>query len=230
MAIDIKYAYLVGCSFFLFIWLLLFFFRKDLRKEILTMSFLIAPFGLIGQIFYLRDYWQPQTVTGWSLGFEDLLFAFSIGGVGAVVYEEILGKKFSQRRLKKYPYWMLLVIFLGLSWMIIGNIILKFNSIYVSTSVFLIFGVLMVTIRQDLIRNAFVSGVLVGLLMFFFYLLYLPLHPGIIEKFWRLKNISGIFFLGVPLEELMWGFGWGFVAGPLYEFINGLQFKEPGKN
>jgi hypothetical protein len=76
------------------------------------------------------------------------------------------------------------------------------------------------------LKDALFSGLFVGGLMFIFYLVFGTLFDGIIQKWWLLKNISGILIFGAPLEELMWGFGWGFVAGPAYEFINGLRFKK----
>jgi len=74
----LQYAYLFGDLFFLFIWLILFFARKDLRKQMLIMSFVVAPMGPISEIFYLRDYWQPQLFNGWSVGVEDLLLLFQL--------------------------------------------------------------------------------------------------------------------------------------------------------
>ncbi|KKQ91174.1 MAG: hypothetical protein UT16_C0022G0002 [Candidatus Azambacteria bacterium GW2011_GWA2_39_10] len=51
-------------------------YRRDLRKEMLTMSFVVAPMGPLSEFFYLRDYWQPELFNGWSIGIEDLIFGF----------------------------------------------------------------------------------------------------------------------------------------------------------
>ncbi|MBU1017005.1 hypothetical protein KJ678_02465 [Patescibacteria group bacterium] len=53
----------------------------------LIMSLVIAPMGPLSELFYLRDYWQPKILTGRSFGIEDLFFAFTIGGIAAVIYE-----------------------------------------------------------------------------------------------------------------------------------------------
>ena len=225
MNINPQYAYLIGNAFFLIVWLILFMLRKDLRKEMLLMSVLIAPLGPLSELFYLRDYWQPQIFTGWVIGIEDLLFAFSIGGIAGVAYEVFFGKRYAKRHLHKRSYFMLGIVVFGVLWMIFGNLVLGFNSIYVSTAGFLLIGLAMLVVRHDLLRDALISGLLVGVLMFIFYLLFIPLHTGIIQEWWLLDNLSGVLIFGVPLEELMWGFGWGFVAGPVYEFINGLRLK-----
>jgi membrane protease YdiL (CAAX protease family) len=63
--------------------------------------------------------------------------------------------------------------------------------------------------------------------MLIFYLLFCNvIFRGIIQNWWNIKNLSGILIFGIPIEELMWVFSWGFVAGPTYEFITGLRFKK----
>lgn len=119
------------------------------------------------------------------------------------------------------------VAFFGVVWMYVGSMVLGFNSIYVSILGFLIIGASILFTRHDLLKDALYSGLLVGGLMFVFYLLFGLIFDGIIQEWWMLKNISGITIYGAPLEELMWGFSWGFVAGPAYEFMNGLRFRKP---
>jgi hypothetical protein len=225
MFIDFQYAYLVGNIFFAIIWLVLFFYRKDLRKKILIMSVIIGAIGPFAEIFYLRDYWQPQTFNGWAVGIEDVLFGFFIGGIAGVIYEEIFGKKYTRRHLPDHTTWMFLSFIFLFALMYIGTIWLGVNSIYISVFGFFAVGVIPIILRHDLLKDAFASAFLMGLLMLVFYSVFTFFFDGIIQKWWLLHNISGIIILEAPLEELLWGFGWGFVAGPAYEFINGLKFK-----
>jgi hypothetical protein len=229
MFYNFHYAYFISILFFLFIWIILFVVRGDLRKKMLTMSFLVAPLGFT-QFFYFRDYWHPiyslGTIFG-VVGVEEIIFCFLIGGITAVIYEEVFGLKYTKRHLKNHPYWMLGFFVLGVLWMLIGNIILGFNSMYISISILLLTGFLVLIFRHDLLKDAFFSGILIGILMFVFYLLFFnTMFNDIIQKWWLLKNISGILILGVPIEELMWAFSWGFFAGPAYEFITGLRLKK----
>jgi len=223
---NFQHAYLIGNLFFLAVWIILFLYRRDLRRKILIMSLAIAPMGPLSQLFYSRDYWHPQLFNGWLIGIEDLLFSFAIGGIATVIYEELFGKKYMKRHLSAHPKWMFAVALFGIVWMFVGNLVLGFNSIYVSTLGFLIIGASFLFFRHDLLKDALFSALFVGGLMFVFYLLFGFIFDGIIQEWWMLKNISGIIILGAPLEELMWGFGWGFVAGPAYEFINGLRFRK----
>ena len=57
------------------------------------------------------------------------------------------------------------------------------------------------------------------------YILYTAIFPNIIEDWWKLENISGIIIFGAPIEELIWGFTWGFFIGPVYEFWRGIKLK-----
>lgn len=225
---NFKYAYLIGNFFFLLVWIILFLYRRDLRKEMLTMSLLVAPLGFT-QVFYFQDYWRPDYF--WKpiinmVGIEDILFSFFIGGIAAVIYEEFFGKKYTKRHLQSRIWWMFGFVVLSIVFMAIGRLIFKINFMYLSILFSLFIGVLIIILRHDLLMDALFSGLLIGGLMFIFYLVFGQLFDGIIQKWWMLKNISGILIFGVPLEELMWGFSWGFVAGPTYEFIKGLRFKK----
>ena len=122
---------------------------------------------------------------------------------------------------------MLVFVVFSALWMISGVLILKINSIYVSSFGFLLMALVMLILRHDLILDALFSGLLLSLVAFIFYSVFFTLiFPGIIERWWMLSNISGIQISHTPLEELMWFFGWGMVAGPAYEFVRGLGLKK----
>jgi hypothetical protein len=220
-----QYSYLIGNLLLLVPWLVLFAWRKDLRHKILIMSFIIGLFGPLSQLFYLRDYWHPQLFNGWRIGIEDFLFGFFIGGISCTIYEELFGLKYTSRHIKGHKEWMISFFGLGILILFVGNLILGFNSIYVSIFIFIIFGITVIRLRHDLLRDAIISGVLVAMVMFTVYLIFIPMFPGIVQSWWKLNNISGILVFNIPLEELLWACAWGFVAGPFYEFLNGLRFK-----
>lgn len=226
---NFHYAYLVACLGYFFIWLLLFLRRKDLRKEMLLMSLLVAPFGFT-QYFYMRDYWHPAYAFGTILnlaGIEDIIWCFFVGGIVVVIYEEIFKAKYSTRQMKGHPYWMIGFVIAAVILLYIGNIILKFNSMYVSVFIMMLAGILILLFRHDLLKHAFFSGIFMGVMMLLFYVLFFDvIFSHIIEKWWLLKNVSGILILGVPIEEIMFGFSYGFVAGPAYEFLTGLKLSK----
>ncbi|HEV3245136.1 MAG TPA: lycopene cyclase domain-containing protein [Candidatus Paceibacterota bacterium] len=218
-----SYAYLIGDSILLFVWLVLFALRKDLRVQMIAMSLIVAPMGPLSELFYLRDYWDPRLIGGFRLGFEDLLFAFAIGGIAAVIYEEIFMRREKRAKVSRPRHWIMGSACFALAWMLLGVFAFHINSIYVSISDLLAIGIAMLAVRRDLIGDAVLSGLSVCVLLFVFDFTFLHLFPGVIQAWWQLRNLSGVLIAGVPLEELMWGFGWGFVAGPSYEFLLGLK-------
>lgn len=228
LAIEYKYAYLLGNLFLCFpIWLLLLLKRRDLWKQILLISFIGGLAGPVSEFWYLHDYWRPQIFTGWSIGLEDFLFGFFIAGIASVCYEAIFGKRLAKRRhqSKQWPYIFIALVALFL---FCFNILffLGINSIYASSIGFLVLSLLIVFKRRDLWSDALMSGVIMGGLMFLGYLVFLWFFPEAIERWWYLKNISGVLFLGIPLEEILWASSWGMVAGPCYEYLMGLKFKK----
>lgn len=157
-----RYAYLIGDLIFLSVWLLLFLRRPDFRRRMLIMSTMVAPMGPLSEIFYRRDYWRPELFSGQAIGIEDLLFGFAIGGIAGVIYECLLGKRFLKRHSKVQTIWMFVVAIFGITWMFVGNIVLGFNSIYVSTTGFLVVGFLVILRRKDLLGDALLSGLFMG--------------------------------------------------------------------
>ena len=217
------YAYLIGDIIFGLIWLILFLARKDLRREMVILSLVggvLFPLALI----YLPDYWYPDHIIGnLPLGIEDFLFAFFIAGIGAILYEVILGKTHTLCDCrKKDPKKLIPIILVAIGTLLSLTLIFKLNSIYSSYVAFLIIFAYIVYFRRDLFWQAIMSGFSVGLLMFIFYQVWIWLYPGIIQHWWKLQNISGILIFGTPLEEILWGFSWGLVGGAIYEFIRGV--------
>jgi len=180
-------------------------------------------------LIYLPDYWRPDHIaSGLPLGIEDFLFAFTIGGIGAVLYEVIFGKTHTLCDCRrKNPKGLISVTLVSIATLLLLAFIFKLNSIYSSyVSLLIIFAYIMY-FRKDLFWQAILSGFAVGLLMFSFYQVWVRLYPGIIEHWWLLQNISGILIFGTPLEEIIWGFSWGIVGGTVYEFIRGINTVIP---
>src|SRR4051812_21126766 len=156
---DLHYAYITGDILLFCIWLVLFLLRKDLRKEMLLISIFSVPFGLT-QYLFGADYWHPEYIFGHTFfGFEDLFYMFAVGGITGVIYEEFFGKTLSRHRAKSHPFVMLLFAVLGILFFFIGTKVLHFNSIYVSSAIFLGCGIITLIFRHDLFKHAFYSAV-----------------------------------------------------------------------
>ncbi|MDP3764103.1 MAG: lycopene cyclase domain-containing protein [bacterium] len=227
MVLEFKYAYLVLTIPFIVIWVLFFIFSKRTRFEQLVMSFLLAPVGPISEMLYFIDYWKPESILFTNIGpvkifFEDLLFCFLVGGIGSVIYEAIFRKHL--RRIKKINYKTSLVAIL-ITVSVVSYLLFKIgvDSIF-STSIAAILGtVLIVSQRKDLLLDSIFSGVGVMCIMFLSYFLLSLLVLNVDEllrRGWLLYE-SGLdirIIRNIPLTEMVWGFSWGMLIGPLYEF------------
>lgn len=203
------------------------------------MSLITASFGPISELWYFADYWKPEIALPLPIGgVEDLLFGFSIGGIGAFAYESLFVRgvcKCEEKKLKRE--WFLFIFFavVGVSMIILNNL-LGLNSIFASSIGMMIVAIIMLYLRPDLITNAIGSAVLVAGVMFIIYFLGQEIFPGSHAWMLRIWKLSGtpegiIFFKHIPWTEMLWGLSWGLVWGPMYEFLVGartIKFKQKG--
>ena len=218
--VNYQYTYLIWSGVFLLIWLLLYSWRKNIRKEMLVISFLFGFAGILAEIVYVQDWWKPLTITGTLIGIEDFLIGFFIGGVAAVIYEEVYKKKVLIKKKSKIvnlSFLTLTILFIALFF---GSFyILGISSFYSSVIAFG-FGIFFIlSKRRDLIMDCVISGFLmltVGILIYF---ILRFIQPGFIEEFWYLENVwYANLFLGIPIAEYIWFFLAGAFIGPFYEY------------
>jgi len=223
-----KYAYILGTLLICFpIWLTLVLHRKDLRKEILLTSLVGGFFGPISQLIYTKDYWKPELFSNQTIGIEDFLFGFFIAGIAASIYEGVYGKRFAKRTQRDTNWFvnfaMLVTVVFGT--FLILTLSTNVNSIYASMVSFLVGTSIIFFKRRDLAKDMLFSGLFLAIFGLISYTILLAVYPDLITKWWFMNNISGVFVLGIPIEEIMWGFTGGMFIGPFYEFIVGLKFR-----
>lgn len=221
-----QYTYLCFSVLMLFIWLILFSHRKDLRKQMLIISSLMAVNTVIAQYFFwTHDWWQAQTITGTRIGVEDLISGFVQGGIAAVLFPELFKEKNYSLPITHKHLWVFFIL--------VWNIFIAFlywglglNSGLATNIVFAIFSLVVVFERRDLIFDALVSGLIMcaGFILLWFGLKYVS--PGWIEQTWFFSKLSGLMWLGIPVEDLAYYFLYGFFIGPLYEFIRGQGWRK----
>jgi len=221
--VGYQYTYLIGDLIVLAVWAFLFFRRKDTKKEMLTISLIFGIIAILLAPIYTKDWWQPLTITGTSVGIEDFLFGFGIGGLTSVIYEHLFNRRIKTAKLtKKVKEEMKinLIIPLGafIATFILCIFLFNLNS-FISSTISLTISILLIYLkRKDLIRNSLLSGISSSIFAFTGYHLLNMITPGFFNEFWLYKNIGKILFLGVPLEEIVWFFLAGAFIGPLYEY------------
>ena len=223
-----QYAWLVWSLILIGIWLVIYFAldTKDKKREMLVVSLWTSLLGFT-EPFFVPEYWNPPSLfdlaskTGFDI--ESLLFAFGVGGLAVVAYEIIFRVKHRQINEKEKHHPRHRFHFLALlSAPIIFFLLFVFtdlNPIYSAFGALMGCGLATWYCRPDLKKKMFVSAFIFLILYFAYFLTLIAVYPGYVEKVWNLSAISGILVAGVPLEELMFAFGAGFLWSSVYEHI-----------
>lgn len=221
-----QFIYLFISVFLCVPWLIFFRSRPDLRRKMLKASVMGGLAGLIAEFWYFRDYWRPPSSVGLAtVSPEDFLFGFFITGLAVSVYDVVFRRTFSngeQRRKKHFAFLFLT----GIGALFLFNNWLGFNSIFVSSIAFIIFSVIMASIRKDLWIPLLVSGILTLLIIIPVYaIIFNLISPTYWDSYGLLSGTPyGATVLGnVPLTELLWYFSWGCMAGIAYDFASGKK-------
>ncbi len=229
--IPFQYTYLVGVLAACVIWLIAFILHKEYREKLLWMSTYCIVLGVVAQYYwYTADWWAPQTITNTRVGIEDVLLSFSTGGLALFGYDMLFNKKFDSR-FKKYTVKVVIqkvVEFLGLIalCMFVLYEVLEIKSYLSNIISFLIVGGYMIWQRPDIKKDMFSTGILAVVISIPVYFLINIISPGWIEITWFHENLTNIFYLGIPIEDLIWYFAFGFVLAGLYQFVFNERLKE----
>ena len=224
-------VYLAGTLITAGIWSVLYFHRRDIRKDILWSSWyflFIMTVGFIAMKLTISisdaqsinpGYWNPDSLfdlnsrTG-GYGIEDGLFMFFIGGIAAVIYEELFRRHIRYRYIRHRPHHAVLIGVIAAALVALTGV----NLIY-AVIAFGLAGALSIWIaRRDLIVHSLLGGVSFLVVYICAYLLILLFYPEFVAHHYNLDNISSILLIGLPLEEYAFALTLGFRWSPLYEY------------
>jgi|TARA_Y100001933_G_scaffold237733_3_gene260904 hypothetical protein len=223
-----SYAYALWSGLLLAIWLLVFagLTSSAGRRQMLVTSALTAALGLTEPLF-VPEYWNPPTLfdlaqrTGFDL--ESLIFAFAAGGLAGSLYEWLFPVRHRSvpdaERLGRGHRWHGLalvspaVVFLPL------YLVDMLNPIYAVIVALALGGTFTAWCRPDLLPKMLTGSVLFGALYFLFFVSLVWVHPAYVEQVWNLAGLSGVLLLGVPLEEVLFALGLGFLWSGAYEHL-----------
>jgi len=223
MMILQQYVWFTWASAFLIPWTVLFLAYPKLRKTMWQVSLATAPFGLTEPLF-VPEYWNPPTLfdlaqrTGFDL--ESLIFCFGIGGVGSVLYSILthrndvpVPKEKKRLPLHRHHYKALVSPFIAF----VLLYFLPWNPIYPSIAAMMVGALATAACRPDLKTKIWVGGVLFLAYYLVFFITLEVSAPGYVQRVWNLPELTGVLFLGIPLEELMFAFAFGLYWSGVYE-------------
>lgn len=220
------YAYLVLSASLLVVWLILCGVRPDLRRRMLRVSLGTMLLGLTEPLF-VPAYWNPPTLldlarrTGFDL--ESLLFSFAIGGIVFAAYDALAGlgpadNLKAERYDPRHRHHLAAIVTAPVVFAVLLAVT-KLNAIYAAA---LGFGASFVAtryFRPDLWIKMLVGGVLFLALYFIVFAAFNLGFPGYVTAVWNLPALSRVLVAGVPLEELMFAFTFGFYWSSVYEHV-----------
>ncbi len=227
------YAYLSWSLLLLLIWAVLFIERKDLRKKMVFSSLLGLPFALT-EFLFVPEYWNPVTLFNFSSRFgidiESFIWIFSVVGIASVLYEVVFDVHMKKGNHIKKSFAF--SAYSGLVALVVLEIIIKEmghkSSMHFLLGLMSVVGAVILAYRPDLFREAFIGGVLV-LFLYMFSLLWIDFIFKDFISSWNPAGMWGVFFFGVPVEELIFAFVLGVIWGPVYEEFEGYRLRRHGR-
>ena len=218
-----SHLYFVSLIVELFLYLAGLVFLKKHLKSILISSLLALPQGFLSP-FYVPLYWNPPRITFFVFGLEDFLFSFLSGGLIWIGLLLIFHRKIELT-------FNIRIFFLRFGFCslfgIIGFTILHFFHIrgdIIAYSVMVLWSATIILYRPKYYK-IFVTGSFMYLIIYGMAIkISLSIWPHFIS-FWELHNLSGILFLKIPVEELIWAFLVGGSWSLAIAFILDLKFK-----
>lgn len=191
-------------------------------------------FGLTEPLF-VPEYWNPPSLfnlaqrTGFDI--ESLIFSFSVGGLAVIIYEWLfkakhIGISETEKNALRHSFHFQ-ILFSAPILFILLLLFSDMNPIYVAFISLMVGGLLTWYCRPDLKKKMIVSALLFTGVYFLYFLTLDLFSPGYVEQVWNLPAISGILVMGVPLEELLFAFGLGFLWSSVYEHIGWYKLSHP---
>lgn len=226
------YVWLVWSSAFLVPWIVLYASYPRHRKAMRRTSAFMALFGLTEPLF-VPEYWDPPSLfalarrTGFDI--ESFIFAFALGGVGAVLYNGLAGREMGpvdalERRHPRHRRHRIALLTPFVAFPVF--LVLPWNVIYAGIAAMLAGAIAVWLCRPDLLRKTWVGG----LLFLGFYTIFLLglkwSASGYIEQVWNLPALSGVVLFGLPLEELLFALSFGLYWAAVYEHFAWLRVTD----
>lgn len=209
-------------------WIIVFYVLENFRKELVIMG-IIAGVGSVytATLMWTVDWWHPPTITHTSVGFEDFYLGFFWAGIVVGSYETFFGEQkgeieFVPEKMNWKYFGIILTIFFivmpGVFFLTEMHSVIAWNIASTLAILYMYFR------RPDLIRHGLLSAfvALIAAIIWFWFMS--TMNSNFFEDWYFVNNLTGIEFLGGPIEDYIWAVQTGLIFGPIWQFI--LEPKE----
>jgi hypothetical protein len=219
---------LIGALLFIPVWLVLYWRYPAGRREMLVMSGVFVVIGVPMELLvFSRDWWHPETITGTTVGIEDVIYSIGNGGYMAALYGAVGGGRLITEQAP--PGWpMRLAPLAAISLLPLAlQRWLGVHSFVGTTLGSAIALLVILSARRDLIRVALATAVIGTVLAIPVYLIMEAVFPGWIAATWDLRGLSGMVLIGIPIEDLAWYLYTSALWSTYYKFATGRALAHP---
>ena len=198
--------------------------RPDLRRVIHRMSIAALPFAATEFLFY-PEYWSPNflfdLVNVIGFGLEDLLFVMGLAAFTSTGYAFFSRRRYLPRApLDPSRAAIRAAVSIGSAIAAAGLLVLlSVPIIHATVALMLAAAAVIGTLRRDLLWPGLAGGLIAASVYTILCLIYERLLPGAFERVWHTENFLDRMVLGVPLEEMLYGFGAGVIATVFYPWV-----------
>lgn len=221
------YEFLVLSLLFLLPGVLIWFARPDLRWLMKRTVPFALPFATTEWLFY-PEYWKPRFLFDLAdrigFGLEDVLFVAGLGAFASTAYAVALRRAVVPRgdAVRSLPRAVgALGLVLGLAGLLRG---VGVPILYASVVAMGVCAAGVLWVRPDLWGPGLLGGLVSAVIYLGLCLIFAWLVPGVFERTWRPSFLLPGRFLGVPLDELLYGWGAGVAATVVPAWTFGFGF------
>lgn len=202
--------------------------RADLRPPMRFAVALSLPFALTEPLFY-PEYWRPAFLFDLAdrigFGIEDLLFVAALAAVSLASFPVAARRTFVPVEGARRDRWHVARRLLGpcgVAALATGGLVLAgLPAIYAAPIAMVLAAARVAWARPDLVGPA-VGGAAATTVVYHLACLSLAVaSPQVFHTVWRTRELTGVFVLGVPLEELLYGAASGLAASSIVPYSRG---------
>jgi hypothetical protein len=194
---------------FLALWAVFYVSKPRLRRRMLLISLVSAPFGLTEALF-IPEYWSPPSLfnlavsTGFDI--ESILYCFSTGGIIAAVASIMGGRhdRESLHRASKAPLIQTLIQFAVPLAVLVALYAAGVPMIYSAIISLLAGATTMLAWDRGVFQKTAAGSIVFTILYVLIYnVVFVQLYPGSVREIWNIQALFGVLVVGIPVEELL---------------------------